>query len=90
MEHLPIALADFNNKNNIPWVLEDPHLCITLKKWLPLLDGAPPAIIFTFCHPMDVATSLLRCKSVSHLYEALQLWISWHRIGGMGNEDGLK
>jgi len=79
-EHVPIVLADYNNKHNTPWVLKDPRLCITLKQWLPLLDGAPPAILFTFRHPMNVASSLLsrHTETVGDFDEALYLWLQYN------------
>jgi len=90
MEHLPVVLADFNNRHNIPWVLKDPRLCITLRKWLPLLDGASPAVLFSFRHPMDVASSLIRRtrKTISHLYEGLNLWI-WYNRFAIQNSQGM-
>ena len=46
-------------QGNAPYLLKDPRLCVTLPTWLPHFQ-APPAVLFTYRDPYDVAASLSR------------------------------
>lgn len=70
------ALKFLNNPNNIPWVLKDPRLCITLPTWIPLLHS-PPAAVFTYRHPLEVAASLVKRQEFT-LEHGLRLWIVYN------------
>ena len=66
---------------NHPYLLKDPRLCITLPTWLPLLNN-PPAILFIYRHPFDVALSLhKREQEHSHfpIVRGLRLWYVYNR-----------
>ena len=73
------ALAFLNNPASSPWMLKDPRLCITLRTWLPLLT-TPPAILFTYRHPLDVALSLhKRAQEQYSIAYALRIWYVYNR-----------
>jgi len=58
-----LTLLHYNNESLAePWLLKEPRLCITLLMWLPSLRGSPPAVLFTFRHPVEVTKSLARHK----------------------------
>lgn len=71
------ALNFLNNANNIPYLLKDPRLCITLKTWLHLLNHEP-AILFTYRHPLEVANSLKKRERNFSLDHGLRLWIVYN------------
>jgi hypothetical protein len=74
------AVHQLNNIVNVPWLLKDPRLCITLRKWLPYLDGQSPPVLFTYRNPIDVAKSLSARKSHPlSLERGLELWILYNR-----------
>jgi hypothetical protein len=78
-----LALLHYNNESLAePWLLKDPRLCITLPMWLPSLRGSPPAVLFTFRHPVEVAKSLARRKinNVKLQSNGLKLWIWYNRL----------
>jgi hypothetical protein len=52
-------------------------MCITLPTWLELLDR-PPAIIFTYRHPLEVAMSLKKRENGFTLSHGLRLWIVYN------------
>lgn len=57
-------------------------MCITLKTWLPLLN-APPAIIFTYRHPLQVALSLKKRNKLEGfpnfaLEKGFRIWIIYN------------
>jgi len=81
------ALLDFNN-STLPWLLKDPRLCITLSMWLPSLKGAPPAVLFTFRNPLEVAKSLARRKinNVKLLSNGMKLWIWYNRLSLLNSQ----
>jgi hypothetical protein len=72
------ALAFVNDPNNSPWLQKDPRQCITLKTWLPLLPSEP-AILFTYRHPLEVASSLKIREKDFPLERGLRLWIVYNR-----------
>jgi hypothetical protein len=73
------GLAFLNNKDNYPWMLKDPRLCITFRTWLPLLNFYP-AILFTYRHPMDVALSMNKREFEQFaVNKGLRLWYTYNR-----------
>lgn len=80
------ALAYFNDAMNIPWALKDPRLCITLRFWLPFFT-TPPAILFVYRHPIEVAQSLVRRKEFG-VARGLHLWMAYNRLA-IENSRGL-
>jgi hypothetical protein len=52
-------------------------MCIALPTWLALLDR-PPAIVFTYRHPLEVAMSLNKRESDISLTHGLRLWIVYN------------
>jgi hypothetical protein len=73
------ALAVLNNPNNVPYLQKDPRMCVTLKTWLPLLNGEP-AIVFTYRHPLEVALSLKKRENNFSLEHGLRLWINYNML----------
>jgi len=80
------ALAFLNNPGNVPWLQKDPRMCITLKTWLPLLNGKP-SVLFTYRHPMEVALSLQH-REKFQLEQGLRLWVIYN-MRGVQNSQGL-
>ena len=72
------GLAFLNDKNNYPWMLKDPRLCITFRTWLPLLNFIP-AIIFTYRHPLDVSLSLHTRYEQYKMQRGLKLWYVYNK-----------
>jgi hypothetical protein len=72
------ALKFVSDPNNSPWLQKDPRQCITLKTWLPLLPSEP-AIVFTYRHPLEVASSLKNREKDFPLERGLRLWIVYNR-----------
>jgi hypothetical protein len=70
--------------------MKDPRLCVTLKLWLQVLNGAPPAVIFTYRSPVEVARSLAArsVNQVKNLSDGLRLWIWYNRLA-LENSKGL-
>jgi len=69
------ALKLMNDESNVPWIQKDPRMCITIKTWLPLLEGPSPAVVF-FRNPLEVAMSLMKGDAKnSPLARGLRLWI---------------
>jgi hypothetical protein len=62
------------NNNNTPWLIKDPRLCITLPTW-PIQQA--PAIVFTYRHPMQVASSLEE-RDIP-VERGLELWIVYNK-----------
>lgn len=62
---------------NVPWIVKDPRLCLTIQTWLPFLNSQP-AIVFTYRHPLQVALSLQRRHKNMTLSHALYLWIVYN------------
>jgi hypothetical protein len=81
------ALAYFNDPVNQPWAVKDPRLCFTLRFWLPFWR-TPPAVLFVYRHPVEVAKSLIRRGSGFGLPRALYLWIAYNRLA-IQNSQGL-
>jgi len=62
------SLEFLTNRNNRPWLLKEPRLCITLPAWLDQLEVSSvrypndnikaPSAILTYRHPVEVAESL--------------------------------
>jgi hypothetical protein len=73
------GLKFLNDKQNYPWMLKDPRLCITLRMWLPLLNFIP-AILYTYRHPLDVALSMNK-RETEHfrVNKGLRLWYVYNR-----------
>mmetsp|Transcript_3999 Transcript_3999/g.6263 ORF Transcript_3999/g.6263 Transcript_3999/m.6263 type:complete len:463 (+) Transcript_3999:513-1901(+) len=71
------GLEFLNDKKNTPWLQKDPRMCITLKTWLKILDN-PPAIVFTYRHPMEVAMSLNKREKDFPIESGLRLWILYN------------
>jgi hypothetical protein len=73
------ALSFLNNPSNMPWMLKDPRLCITLRTWLPFLSSHP-AVLFTYRNPMDVALSM-NTRETEHFLigRGLKLWYIYNR-----------
>jgi hypothetical protein len=88
--HRNNALFHYNNPTITPWIMKDPRLCVTLKLWLQLLNGAPPAVIFTYRSPAEVARSLAArsVNQVKNLSDGLRLWIWYNRLA-LENSKGL-
>jgi hypothetical protein len=82
-----VALQFLNNPHNIPWILKDPRMCITIKTWLRLLNTTP-AIVFTYRHPWEVASSLKARNPAWSLARGLQLWITYN-FRAIRNSRGL-
>ena len=89
-DHRNKALASYNDPSIFPWMMKEPRLCVTLKLWLEILKGAPPAVIFTFRNPLEVALSLQArsVKQVKVLADGLILWIWYNRLA-LENSRGL-
>lgn len=88
--HRNNALYHYNNPAISPWIMKDPRLCVTLKLWLQVLNGAPPAVIFTYRSPVEVARSLAArsVNQVKNLSDGLRLWIWYNRLA-LENSKGL-
>lgn len=80
------SLAFLNSETNYPWVLKDPRLCITLRTWLPLLNFIP-AVLFSYRHPLDVASSLANRDERLPLEEGVRLWYAYNRNAIMASHD---
>mmetsp|Transcript_13627 Transcript_13627/g.19533 ORF Transcript_13627/g.19533 Transcript_13627/m.19533 type:complete len:228 (+) Transcript_13627:1143-1826(+) len=76
--------------SNAPWIMKDPRVCVTFKMWLEILHGAPPAVIFTYRNPLEVARSLQgrERETVELLGDGLKLWIWYNRLA-VDNSKGL-
>lgn len=72
------ALKFLNDDKNMPWMLKDPRLCITLRTWLPLLRFRP-VIVFQYRHPLDVAQSLLKRYEHFRIVRTLKMWYVYNR-----------
>ena len=81
------ALAYFNDPANQPWAVKDPRLCFTLRFWLPFWR-TPPAVLFVYRHPVEVAKSLIQRGGGLELPRALYLWIAYNRLA-IQNSQGL-
>jgi len=80
------ALRVLNNPDNVPYLQKDPRMCITLKTWLPLLSSEP-AVLFTYRHPLEVASSLQRRENNFPLEHGLRLWIVYNMRGVQNSND---
>ena len=81
------GLAFLNNKNNYPWMLKDPRLCITLRTWLPLLNFIP-AVLFIYRHPFDVSLSMNK-RATEHfrIERAMKLWYVYNKRAIQQSDD---
>lgn len=81
------GLKFLNDKQNYPWMLKDPRLCVTLRMWLPLLNFIP-AILFTYRHPLDVALSMNK-RETEHfrVNKGLRLWYVYNRMAIQQSND---
>lgn len=78
-----------NDAGNQPWLQKDPRMCITLKVWIPLLSSPnPPAVLFTYRHPLEVANSLHVRNNGFPLERGLRLWIAYN-MKAVQNMQGL-
>ncbi|KAL3801205.1 hypothetical protein HJC23_012605 [Cyclotella cryptica] len=72
------AIRFLNNPHKeLPYLQKDPRMCIALPTWLELLDH-PPAIVFTYRHPLEVAMSLKKREEGFTLEHGLRLWIVYN------------
>ncbi|KAL7520892.1 hypothetical protein ACHAWX_005586 [Stephanocyclus meneghinianus] len=72
------ALRFLNNPHKeLPYLQKDPRMCIALPTWLEFLDR-PPAIVFTYRHPLEVAMSLKKRDEGFTLEHGLRLWIVYN------------
>ena len=73
------ALEFLNNKNNFPWMLKDPRLCITFKTWLPMMSFTP-AVLFMYRNPMDVALSMNKRETENfRIGMVLKVWYVYNK-----------
>jgi len=83
------GLKFLKDTNNAPWLQKDPRMCITLRTWLRILEPSPPpAIVFTYRHPMEVAMSLKTREQNFSLELGLRLWIIYN-THAIQNSQGL-
>ena len=87
MKHGKPGLEFLNDPSNQPWLQKDPRMCITLKTWLALLNS-PPAVVFTYRHPLEVAMSLKKRENQFDLERGLRLWIVYN-MRAIQNSKGL-
>lgn len=82
------ALGFLNNPNNRPWIQKDPRMCITIKTWIPLLD-APPAVVFSYRHPLEVAKSMEKRDGAEAfpISRGLRLWIVYNMRAIQNSKD---
>jgi len=80
------GLQFMNNPQNSPWMQKDPRMCITLKTWLPLLD-TPPAAVFSYRNPLEVAMSLKKREKNFTLERGLRLWIAYNMKAIQNSKD---
>lgn len=81
------ALSFLNTPNRtVPYIIKDPRMCITLPTWLKLLTHSP-AIVFTYRHPMEVASSLAK-RDLLTMKHGLYLWIVYN-MRAIQNSKGL-
>lgn len=59
---------------NAPWVLKEPRLCVTLQTWLPLFR-TPPAVVFLYRNPLQVASSLQKRERNVKKKKTLDYWV---------------
>jgi len=81
------GLAFLNDPANVPWMLKDPRLCITLRTWLGLLNQVP-AVLFTYRHPLDVALSLHKREFEQYrIARGLKMWYVYNMRGIQNSHD---
>lgn len=85
--HRDKALSAYNDPSNFPWVMMEPLLCFTLKLWIEILSGAPPAVIYTYQNPLEAAQSLKSRQNSYSLVDGLKLWIRYNRIALENSKD---
>lgn len=81
------ALKFFKDPKNVPWLQKDPRMCLALKVWLPSLEKEP-AIVFTYRHPLEVASSLVKRNKRRTVTWGLELWIAYN-MRAIQNSRGL-
>jgi len=86
--NLDLVLQHYNNPTNKPWIMKDPRLCLTLKLWLQVLDGPPPAAIIVIRNPLDNALSHKARSDPGSLGKFFRLWIWFNRLA-IENSRGL-
>jgi hypothetical protein len=70
------------------WLQKDPRMCLTFSSWFPLLE-LPPAVIFTYRSPIDVASSMFkRDGPIFPISRGIRLWLMYNRHA-LQNSDGL-
>jgi len=82
------ALKFFHDPESSPWLQKDPRMCLALPVWLKLLGDRPPAIVFTYRHPLEVALSLQKRGSRIHVTRGLHMWIAYN-MRALQNSKGL-
>lgn len=81
------ALKFLNDPNNAPWLQKDPRMCITLPTWLKLMNNEP-AVVFTYRHPLEVASSIHKREAGILVETGLRLWIVYN-MRAIQNSRGL-
>jgi hypothetical protein len=66
-----------NPYKQLPYLQKDPRMCIALPTWLKLVDH-PPAVVFTYRHPLEVAMSLSKREEGFTFAHGLRLWIVYN------------
>lgn len=71
------------------WVMKDPHLCLTLPHWQPLLDN--PTAVITYRNPLEIAQSLAirEFNKVPSLERGLALWEAY-AVSLLHASEGMK
>jgi hypothetical protein len=80
------ALRFLNDPQTHPYVLKDPRMCITLRTWLPLLHQHP-AILHTYRHPLDSASSLAKVRTWLTIEQVLKSWYVNNRLAIQQSQD---
>lgn len=76
-----------NDPTNVPWLLKDPRICITLRSWLPLINSKPAAV-FTYRHPLEVAMSLEKRESGHFcISRGLRAWVRYNKAAVLNSSD---
>lgn len=80
------ALTEKSENRPIPWLMNDPQLCITLKSWLSILH-TQPATVFLYRNPLEVSRVLVE-KGDGPIEKNLLLWIQYNKSAIL-NSKGL-
>lgn len=82
------TLEFLTNEKNMPWILKEPRLCITLPVWIDQLKRGfavnhhnsfkLPAVLFTYRHPIEVAESLVQRNKFT-MEKGFLLWLTYNQ-----------